>query len=300
MKPLTAENLPEIERMNVDAEAMSTFTNEGDFMGIAIDLMIETGSYTCLAATTFHEEHAWDRDLAAVCGNMVRLYKLVDAVLDQTTQLRQETVFIFARLVFETVVNIRFIVQNYEPALIESYIQHSFRHERKLRDRIVSRIEARRGIVLPVEDRMLKSIDRSAAASGIAIEEVDLSDKSPWGRKNTFEKAREVGLEEAYLGAFGGPSHSVHGNWNDIYGNNLHWDEETGFTPNLDWHRPRPQVMFALCHLIAETLPIYFEFMGGDEVVEVLNDPLSDLLDRIIQASNTHEAYLGEKAWPEI
>ena len=299
MEPLTAENLPDIERTNVDAEMMSAFNNEDDFVGLAVGLMIETGSYVCLAATTFREKHIWDRDLAVVCGNMVRLYKLIHTVLDQITQRRQEMSDIFTRLVFETLVNIRFMVKNYDPVLVESYIQYSFRHERRLRDLITDNIESRSGVVLPIEDRMLKSIDRSATAAGVTIEGVDLSNK-PWGGKNTYEKARDVGLDFAYLAAFAGPSHSVHGNWQDIYGNNLHWDEKNGFTPNLDWRRPRPQVLFALCSLIIETLDIYFEFMGGDEVVQVLNDPLTDLKARVHQVNDAHETYLVGKQWPEV
>ena len=148
MKLLTAENLPEIERVEVHSEEMSKFKNEDDFTGLAVSLLVETGSYVCVAASTMGTEPVWDRDRAAICGNMVRLYKLVHSVLDQTCQRRQETSFILARLVFETLVNIRYMIENFDPALIDEYVKYSLRHERKLLDVIQANIEAQNGAVI--------------------------------------------------------------------------------------------------------------------------------------------------------
>jgi hypothetical protein len=78
-----------------------------------------------------------------------------------------------------------------------------------------------------------------------------------------------VGLEAAYRAAFGGGSQTIHGNWNEVYGNHLHWNEsERSFTPKTKWKRPRPQVITALALIVVETIKIYFDFMGGDEVGE--------------------------------
>ena len=233
VKELSPSNLPEIERVAVDIEEISKFTQEDEFTELAVRLMIETASYVCVAACTMGTKPVWDRDRAAICGNMVRLYKLLHSVLDQTCQRRQETSFILSRLVFETLVNIRYMIKEFSSELIGSYVGYSFRHERKLRDVIQANINTRHGVILPIEDRMLKSINRSAAAAGILLDEVDLKQKGPWGGKNLFDKSEAVGLDEAYLAVFGGASHSVHGNWHEIYGNHLHWDENEGFTPNL-------------------------------------------------------------------
>jgi hypothetical protein len=300
MDELSADSLADIERVVIDVEKMSKFGSEEEFTALAVSLMIETGSYVCVAACTMGTKPTWDRDQAAICGNMVRLYKLLHSVLDQTCQRRQETSFILARLVFETSVNIRYLIDNFSPELIDSYVSYSFRHERKLRDVIDRNVAARSGVVLPIEDRMLKSIYRSADAAKIALDEIDPRRTGPWGGKNLFEKAEAVGLGQAYLAAFGGASHSVHGNWHEIYGNHLHWDESGGFTPNLDWHTPRPQVLFALCSLVIDTLGIYFAFLCNEQAAELFHEPLSDLRDRIDQVSDAHEAYLANKKWPEI
>lgn len=300
MEELSPANLPDIERVAVDAEELAKFSHEDGFTELAVRLMVETSSWVCVAACTMGSKTVWDRDHAAICGNMVRLYKLLHSVLDQTRQRRQETSFILSRLVFETIVNIRYMIKEFSPELIDSYIAYSFQHERKLRDVIQENIGSRDGETLPIEDRMLKSINRSAAVAGVMLDDINSRQKGPWGGKNLFEKSQAVGLESAYLAAFGGASHSVHGNWHELYGNHLHWDEKEGFTPNPDWHRPRPQVLFAVSALVIETLDIYFDFMCGEQATEIFEKPLEDLSARLFQVNVAHEAYLTKKKWPEV
>src|SRR5581483_6426697 len=205
------------------------------------------------------------------------LYKLLDALLDQTCKHRRETSFMLGRLVFEAAVNIRFLIQNFSKDLIDSYVQYSLRHERRLRDRINCNIQARSGVVIPIEDRMLKSIERTAKASGISLDDIDLGDRRPWGGKNIFERAASVGLEDAYLAAFGGMSHGIHGNWQEIYGHHLDWEEGGEFRPHTHWREPRPQILFALGLIVIDTIDLYFPFIGGKEVGEHFNSLLTDL-----------------------
>jgi hypothetical protein len=81
---------------------------------------------------------------------------------------------------------------------------------------------------------MLKSIDRTARMAGVSLGEVNLRGPRDWGGKNIYEKAKTVGLEDAYLTAIGGGSNSIHGNWQEIAGHHLEWDDTTGrFTPNM-------------------------------------------------------------------
>lgn len=300
MRKISFEDLPEIKRIDVNLETLAKFVRDDEFTGLAVDLMVETGQWSCIAASTMGDDPAWDRDHAAICGNMVRLYKLLHSVLDQTCQRRQETSFILSRLVFETIVNIQYMIINFSPELIISYVSYSLRHEKKLRDSILKNIQTRSGVILPIEERMLRSIDRAALAAKISLDEIDTKDKRPWGGKNLFEKAQAIGLDKTYLAFFGGPSHSVHGNWHELYSNHLHWDENGAFTPNLGWHRPRPQILFAICFLVIATLRKYFEFMCGKSAAEFFEEKLSDLENRVSQGNDAHENYLSKKTWPEI
>jgi hypothetical protein len=290
-----------IEAVTVDAEQMRKFTREEEFNTLAVHLMVETASYVCAAACMISDPSPWDRDHAAVGGNIVRLYKLLDGLLDQLCQCRGEIVFILMRPVFETLINVQFLIQNFTPETITSYVKVSLRHERKLRDRVTSNIADRGGIMLPIEDRMLQSIDRTARIAGISLDEMDVRGATNWGGKNIFERAKDVGLDHAYLAAIGGGSNSIHGNWQELSGHHLEWDEHTGhFKPKTSWAAPRPQVALGLSRVIVDTLAVYFKFMGGDLVFSEIAPTLHDLVWRIDVVSKAHENYLAPKTWPEI
>jgi hypothetical protein len=203
--------IADITQVHVTAEKLSTFSSEEDFTGLSVDLLVEVGSFVRVAACISPgDTRRWNRDQAIVAGNVVRLYKLISALLDQTSQRRRETTFIFARLAFEAIVNVRYLIEFSCPELFDSYIRHSLRHEKRLYDRIKSNIAARGG-VLPIERRMLASIERAARTSGMSLSDVSANKPKNWGNKNLFERAKAVGLDTAYPAAFGGGSHTVHG-----------------------------------------------------------------------------------------
>ncbi|PDT64753.1 hypothetical protein CO683_36450 [Bradyrhizobium ottawaense] len=83
LKSMTGHTVPEIERIEVDLDRIAQFNTESDFTGLAVSLMVETASYCCIAAGTLGRTQAWGREMAAVAGNMVRQYKLLDSYLDK-------------------------------------------------------------------------------------------------------------------------------------------------------------------------------------------------------------------------
>src|SRR5262249_24395058 len=151
----------------------------------------------------------WDRNQAILGGHLVRLYKLISALLDQICQHRREITFIVARLAFECIVNIRFLIKFGGAATYDSYVKYSLRQEKRVYDRINKEIEARGGETFPVEERMLGSIAKAVKASGLGIEDLSPSRPRDWADKNLYERADAVGLGVTYIGTFGGPSSSV-------------------------------------------------------------------------------------------
>jgi hypothetical protein len=293
-------SFPTVERVAVDPKTIAAFAQEWDFVVLASELLREVTSYVTVAACTLGAAPAWSRDQAAVGGNMVRLTKLLAAYLDQTVQKRFETSTILSRLTFETIVTARYLIANFSPELVDSFVRHSLRHERRLRDRIQANIQGRGGDVLQIEQRMLKSIDRAARLAGIALDSIDLKDRAPWGGKDLRQKADAVGFGAAYLAVFSGMSHNVHGSWHDLYQFHLEADENGGFTPSLDWNRPRPQPVFALGHLALYAVADFLTFIGGEAAVDQLRAQLRDLSARIQSVDHAHETYLSRKTWPAI
>jgi hypothetical protein len=91
-------HFPPIERVVVEPTTIAGYTRESQFLGLPFELLREVASYVCVAACTLGPEPTWNRDQAAVGGNMVRLFKLLSALLDQTVQDRRETSSILCRL----------------------------------------------------------------------------------------------------------------------------------------------------------------------------------------------------------
>lgn len=288
--------LSEIEKTELDFEAIAEFKSEDDFTGLSVSLLVETGSYVCVAASILLDDaKSWNRDQAVIGGHFVRLYKLISALLDQTCQHRREISFVLARMAFECIVNATFILKNYSEELLFSYRAYSLKHEKKLINRINNNIKNRNGEMLPIEERMLKSINRSFKVSGIDPENVEGKELKNWGNKNIYEKAEDVGLGEAYLAAFGGPSHGIHGNWQDLLEYHLISDEDGNFSPNIEWRRPRPQVLNVVALHAAEASKNYAKWLGFPELDQFV-DALSELQERVLALDSSHEKWLNQNA----
>ena len=285
--------IDDIKSTDVSPERTKAFSSEDDFNGLSVEILIEVGSYIVVAANLLSADtRRWNRDQAILGGHLVRLYKLISALLDQICQRRREITFIVSRLAFECIVNLRFLLAKTDRSNFDSYVRYSLRQERRLFEVIHKHIEERNGEILPVEDRMLRSIDRTMKASGVSISDLSKSQPKNWAEKNLHEKAEEVGLGKAYLGVFGGPSASVHGNWMDLLEFHLetHEDDES-FSPNLRWRNPRPQIAQTVALLATDVVREYFVHVFG-EPIDALEDRFDNLSNRILQAMESHEAFL--------
>jgi hypothetical protein len=240
------DNLNDIDAVAVDADAIAAYTSEDQFNALTVELLKEVGSFVCVAACILPADTKhWSRDQAIYGGHLVRLFKLTSALLDQICQKRRETTSILSRLAFETIVNLAYFIEFGSPQLFDQYIRYTLRQEKRLYDRIMANIEARGGIRLPIEDRMLSSISAAATRSGFSIVDLSSSEPKKWGERDLYQRAKAVGLDVIYLAAFGGGSQNVHGNWMDLLEYHLDGEGEE-FAPGLEWHRPRPQVGLAI------------------------------------------------------
>lgn len=286
--------IPAVERVPVSDEEMRKYAHEEDFNELSVKLMVEFCEWVCIAACLLPgDTHRWTRDQAIVGGLMVRLYKLTSALLDQTCQHRREIAFALGRLAVECMINIQYLLTKNSEEIYRAYVVYSFRHERRLRERIERNIKARNGVVLPVERRMMNSIDKSLENSGLRFDDITKEAWLPWKRVDLFRRAEAVGLGEGYLYIFAGPSHSIHGNWQDL----LEYHIETvegGFTPHLDWHHPRPQLLLAIGLIGVEAVKAYFSHITGHDAHEVL-DRLDDLSARLRLANSAHESFLSSR-----
>ncbi|MPS48839.1 DUF5677 domain-containing protein [Methylobacillus sp.] len=287
--------LADIRVTEINEALIETFESEGDYVGLGVNLMIEAGSYVCIAASLFkNEEMTWTRNEAILGGLLVRLFKLIDALLDQTCKHRRETSVVLSRLIFECIVNLRYISVHASDDLFHSYRTYSLQHELKLLEKIEANIANRQGVGLPIEDRMIRSILASFAASALTRDEVAANRHRNWSGLNLYERARAVGLDQAYLAAFGGGSHSIHGNWQDLLEYHLEKIDDNSYRPNIHWHVPRPQILEALVILVADAVAEYVNFFTDNNAPEFIQR-LGNLQDRTNHLSRLHEAFLIQR-----
>ena len=295
-------NTFEIEIVAIQEEEIKEFTSENDFLGLSIDILIEVGSFVCIAANLYPiDRKEWNRDEAILGGHLVRLYKLVSAMLDQTTQLRRETTYIFARLAFECIINLRYLIKHASTELFNSYVEHSLKHERKLRTRILKGIKERGGEKLAIENRMLNSIDKSFKISGVNSNNMTHKGPKNWGNKNIYEKADDLGLADVYLAAFGGGSHSIHGNWQDMLEFHLITNHnDCTFKSDIKWHLPRPQILNALSLNATISIIDYVIWLNRPEFPKEMVNTLEELQNRISLLDKLHEAFLSSQGQANI
>ena len=287
--------LADISATSIDSDAIEHFTSEGDYVGLALELLIETGSYVCVAANIYKNENGfWTRDEAVLGGHLIRLYKLIDSLLDQTCKRRREISIVLARLIFECIVNLRYLIANASDETFRSYRIYSLQHELKLIETIEESIAARSGIVLPIEDRMIKSILSSFRASDLTRDDVSGNRQRNWNGLNLYERAKRVGLDHAYLAVFGGGSHSIHGNWQDLLEYHLEKIDDHSYRPKMGWRAPRPQLLEALVTLTSEALLDYLRFLSLPDEHEMFKR-LHDLGQRTHQLSELHEKFLVDR-----
>ncbi|MBL8498531.1 hypothetical protein ABF87_03580 [Nitrosomonas sp. JL21] len=287
--------LAAIEKTRIEWTDLASFTRESKHFEVAFNLFREAASYVCvLANICVGPIQAWNVEQAVLGGNLVRMFKLMRFAMEESIEHREEMLSVLVRLLAECVINLRFLVRNSSPELIRSYLLYSLQHEKELAALIKSNIDARAGEVLPIEERMLRSIARTFENSLLKEEELPAKKIRNWGEKNLFEKAKDIGLGDAYLAIFGGPSRNVHGGWQDLLQYHLECESPGIFRPRLEFKNPRPQAIYSLTHLIAETLMEYVELLNHPSLDPVF-DVLEDLKERNYAASQAHEGYLVAK-----
>lgn len=286
----------EFDRTEVDEAPVRQFERNTQYFDLAFNLFRETAQWVCLLAnTTVGDRPTWDVSPAVYGGHLVRMFKLMCCLLEEAIKNRAEFMWIVIRLLAECVINFRFLVEKRSEELIRSYLMHSLQHERELRDRITANVEVRNGKALPIERRMLASIERTFANSRIAVN--DLPDRRirNWGNKSLFQKAKAVGLGDAYLSIFGGPSRNVHGGWQDLLQHHLECKAPGEFAPRMEFTAPRPQPIFALSCLIVRSLIAYIGMLGHPDI-EPAVQKLRDLIQRVELADELHEDFLATRS----
>lgn len=232
-----------------------------------------------------------NKDNAVIGGNLTRLVKLNTSFLQNICESKLEICYIISRCIAETSINLKFILISGEERVIKNYIKYSLLTEKELWEVIIENIKQRNGETLQIENRMQKSIQNSFDKSDFEIEEINRSSK--W--KSIKERAKVVAGEQFYSVFYGISSHSIHGNWQDIILNNLKKIEE-GFELNLDWNKPRPQIIDGPIGFNLEIVKTFCEKeLTTERNYSLINEKLKILNKYHYELIETHEEFM--KKW---
>jgi Family of unknown function (DUF5677) len=283
---------PRVQIEGISSEADIEKVNE-----VAFELYKETGVVVRVVAHLLDEDAAakggWSRNQAICAGLMIRIYKFMLVVVQLSAKgNRAEVVSALNRSIMESAVNLEFLVNKTDDKFFDQFVKFSLGPEKELYDVIQAEIAARSGKVLPIEERMLKSINNVCQASAVKIEDVDQK-YGDWGG-GIKERLKVLNKEELYLAVQRIPSHAVHGTWVDLIMNDLKHDSKTGV------FCPRPEFSFVDAGLLGApaifaleaTKPYLERFFSGIPESKLLLERIDDLEHRIREAGAAHEKLL--------
>ena len=223
---------------------LTEFKDENQFMDAYVELLKQTITLLFLIVGDRYCEgkegipRKISRNEAIIGGNLTRLIKLNTSFLENICNGKLEICYILNRCIAETAINTQFMIVEGEENVLRNYIKYSLITEKELWNTIKDNVKDRNDEKLHIEERMQKSIERSFNSSDFDLENVNRSSK--W--KSIAKRAEYVAGDQFYKVFYGIGSHSIHGNWQDILMNNL-TKEDDEFKLNLEWNRPRPQIM---------------------------------------------------------
>jgi hypothetical protein len=233
-----------------------------------------------------------ERNEAILIGLLHRICRISKGFFAEVVNRRMDTSFIIGRSIAESAINLMYLIKKNEPNLYEEYVRYSLRHEKKLLIIIKKNIK-KRGKILPIEKRMINSIERTFRMSLIDVSTIDVKSYKNWGG-SIYKRFEELELTLIYQAIFGGWSRNVHGNWQDLLFNDLEYINGYYYIKEKS-QRIRPQPLNAIAILLQYTGKNYAlnQFPESDERDDILKrfDELSNITRKI---DDLHEEFLNK------
>ena len=289
------------EPVAVNDEVLQECIAKNLFLPLAFKLYEEAMKVLTVCACTYSssssEECALPRNQAICAGLLVRIVKLMKSVATLVLQTPDcaDVVFALNRFITESSTNLRFLIAKNEKRFFNQFVTFSLSPERELYDVIQKNVAERGGEPSPIEQRMLRSIDRLCRLSGVDISDVEPK-KGNWGG-SLRNRLIALGEGEFYAMQQSIPSHAVHGTWVDLIHHHLTEVDKKGFQPNPNQRRVDNRLMLPVCALALKAAHTYVEaFIPPLPERDALLERTTDLIQRIIALEEAHEGWINAQA----
>jgi hypothetical protein len=265
---------------------------EKSFSKIAFYLYKET-TMVAVLASQFYESYNPDetissRNQAISAGLVTRISKFMTSILALLCDKKEhgEVILALNRCITESAINLKFFCEKANEKDFDDFIRSSLKPERDTRIYIKENIE-KRGKELPIETRMINSIEDLFKVSGIEnYEEL----KSIPKRKDYKELLKSVDMESEYPLFQGISSHSIHGTWVDIIKHHLEI-VESGFKPKIDPIVSDARLLCPINKIVLMSIKSYINkyFSNDNEIIQAFLSRIDDLIERNDKVDSLHE-----------
>lgn len=278
---------------SVTDEVIAKCQSEGDFTNLAFELFKEAACLTSVVSCSYKTElptkFPWERNQAICAGLLTRTVKFMLAVGRlYASGDSAEVSLALCRSILESATNVRFLLLKNSQELFDKFVLFSLTPERRLFDEIQINIQARGGTILPIEQRMLESIEKTRAVSNVRLEDAPTKFTN-WGG-DLLQKLQQLKIANRYTPHQRVMSHSVHGDWVDLMF--FHLSHEAGqFGPNPDSCPEEPALFLPTSFVVLEAATDYLQhYYPSATDSTLLQKRISDLTDRIKRVVQAHES----------
>ncbi|HAU0792899.1 TPA: DUF5677 domain-containing protein [Legionella pneumophila] len=153
-------------------------------------------------------------EFAILIGLLNRIVRLMLSNMKLSSDGTQgETTAILDRCILESCVKLIWLCQNKQVMSFNRFIADGLKADLKLKGNILSNIQQRNGKELPVEKRMLNSIEKYIQDSGLTEDDIANSKRLP----DMASMLKSIKVADVYyVVIMNMGSHSVHGTWSSL------------------------------------------------------------------------------------
>lgn len=287
---LSHDELP--ERHEPAWDTLNGASSESPFMETSFYLLREATHWMGIISG-LKPERPLDRNRAIIRGLVVRLTKLMRLTLRELKDGETFQQLSISRDAIETLGTLAWLVKDDGTGVrFDQYVMNSLIAERELLQDIQKNIKQRDGDTWPIEERMKRSIEKTAHAAG--IEDVSkLPGRSKIGYPSAEARVKPLG--SSVYASYRMGSVETHGDWNDLFRNHLTYDGSE-FSPNLDSLHVRPQNPLMLVQLSIIVIGDGMEaIVDSKTTVKFFRSALKDTFERAQKVTNLHEDMLNSR-----
>lgn len=279
---------------DVDYGALAEATTESPFTREGFELLKDASIVLTTVAGLHTETYApgLARNHAIIVGHYARSIKLIRSLIRQVSDGHGgDQQIAISREFMDSLSTVMYLLgDSGDGTRFDSYVMDSLVAEREFLKDVRTQITGRDDVILPIEERINRSIHETLAAAGVKEEDIPSRRVNGWPSAQT----RLELLGPTAYAAYRIGSGAVHGSFNDIYKHHLA-EVDGGFEIQLRPQPFRPQPLLSMALLSLTTLDHYCRTFFGMPLPPAIASRRDTLLSTLCRVDELHENWLNER-----